>query len=209
MNLWIRGHLLFALLFVSSSALTPEECEPLIKPLSMADPSVLHGRINLLFGYTDNDIFKAILNATHSSWLNITAGEDGGLTVSEENNMNGTCSGAKTNLTIEGDTARGVLAEVQTGFHILPTCDGCVVFSVNSSANDSKKVLEAFGVENPSDSQELKAHSVYLLARETTVKDSDIERFKKQASCLGFHGEPDWTYSPDKEFCKEDVRPPN
>uniref|UniRef100_A0A3Q1E991 Uncharacterized protein n=1 Tax=Acanthochromis polyacanthus TaxID=80966 RepID=A0A3Q1E991_9TELE len=184
MNLWIRGHLLFALLFVSSSALTPEECEPLIKPLSMADPSVLHGRINLLFGYTDNDIFKAILNATHSSW-------------------NGTCSGAKTNLTIEGDTARG------TGFHILPTCDGCVVFSVNSSANDSKKVLEAFGVENPSDSQELKAHSVYLLARETTVKDSDIERFKKQASCLGFHGEPDWTYSPDKGFCKEDVRPPN
>ncbi|XP_023148870.2 uncharacterized protein LOC111583854 [Amphiprion ocellaris] len=203
MNLWLRGHFLFAVLFVSSSALTAEECEPLIRPLSMADPSLLHGRTHLLVGYTDNDIFKAILNHTHSSWLNITAGEDGGLVITEANNMNGTCIGSKTNLTIEDDMARGLFADIQTGFHILPTCEGCLVFSVNSTADDIKKILEVFRVENPSDSHEFKARSVYLLGNKTTVKDSDMEYFKKQASCLGFHGEPDWTYNPDKEFCKE------
>lgn len=30
----------------------------------------------------------------------------------------------------------------------------------------------------------------------STLKDSDLEHFKKQASCLGFSGEPDFHYNP-------------
>lgn len=34
-------------------------------------------------------------------------------------------------------------------------------------------------------------------ARETTLKDSDREHFRKQASCLGFSREPDFTHDPN------------
>ena len=42
-------------------------------------------------------------------------------------------------------------------------------------------------------------HSSFVFlfpARESTMKDSDLEHFKKQASCLGFTGEPDFHYDP-------------
>ncbi len=35
-------------------------------------------------------------------------------------------------------------------------------------------------------------------ARESTVKDSDLEHFKQQASCLGFSGEPEFHYDTKK-----------
>lgn len=41
--------------------------------------------------------------------------------------------------------------------------------------------------------------SCFLLsANETTVKDSDLEHFKRQASCFGFSTEPNYQYDHDK-----------
>ncbi|KAG7225245.1 hypothetical protein INR49_014635 [Caranx melampygus] len=37
-----------------SSALTPEECQPLVTPLSMADTSMMHGRNGKCFGSSVN-----------------------------------------------------------------------------------------------------------------------------------------------------------
>lgn len=41
MNLWFSRHFLFAGLFLTISALTREECQPLVTPLSLADHSVV------------------------------------------------------------------------------------------------------------------------------------------------------------------------
>lgn len=41
MNLWFSRHFLFAGLFLTISALTREECQPLVTPLSLADYSVV------------------------------------------------------------------------------------------------------------------------------------------------------------------------
>lgn len=32
----------------------------------------LYGRVNVFMGYTDNDVFNAILKKTDSSWIEIT-----------------------------------------------------------------------------------------------------------------------------------------
>lgn len=38
---------------------------------------------------------------------------------------------------------------------------------------------------------------VFLLpGKESTMKDSDMEKFKQQASCFGFSKEPDFVYDP-------------
>lgn len=35
-------------------------------------------------------------------------------------------------------------------------------------------------------------------ANQTSLPESDLQRFKKQASCLGFAREPDYQYDPGK-----------
>ncbi|KAF6731561.1 hypothetical protein FQA47_020855 [Oryzias melastigma] len=72
MRLWLSCHLLFAGISLNVFAATPEECELLVTPVSLADPSVILGMTNYLAGYTDYAPFKGILKATDSSWLNIT-----------------------------------------------------------------------------------------------------------------------------------------
>lgn len=104
---------------------------------------------------------------------------------------------------------------------MLPSCDGCLVFSINSTARNIHKLLELLNIKT--EEREITARSLYLLgkkkqvgqkkppfvgnihqlvllvpARETSVKDSDLEHFKQQASCLGFSGEPDFRYDPKK-----------
>ncbi|XP_039676291.1 uncharacterized protein LOC120571417 isoform X2 [Perca fluviatilis] len=73
MNLWLSAHFLVAGLFLSCSALTSEECQPLVTPLSLVDPSMMYGRSNFLVGYVDRDIYRGILKTTESSWMNFTA----------------------------------------------------------------------------------------------------------------------------------------
>ncbi|XP_078032211.1 uncharacterized protein LOC117263354 isoform X4 [Epinephelus lanceolatus] len=149
MNLWISSHLLVVGLFLSTSALTPEECQPLVTPLSLADRSILYGRWNFIVGYTDSDAFNAILKVTESSWMNVNASsspdED---VVSQEEKLNGTCLAASVN----------------------------VAYDDNIATTSS---------------------------RVSTLTDSEMEYFKKQASCLGFSREPDFLYDHKNGYCAE------
>ncbi|MEQ2296240.1 hypothetical protein AMECASPLE_022903 [Ameca splendens] len=76
MNMWLST-LLFASLLLTSSALTAEECQPLVSPISLADPSVMYGKVNFLAGYTDHDLYKFMLKMTESCRVNITASPAG------------------------------------------------------------------------------------------------------------------------------------
>uniref|UniRef100_A0A3Q1IIX9 Apolipoprotein M n=3 Tax=Anabas testudineus TaxID=64144 RepID=A0A3Q1IIX9_ANATE len=190
-------------LFLSSSALTPEECQPLVTPLSLADASMMLGRSNLIIGYNDHQVYKSILKMTETGWLNFTASpsKPNELLMSQENRINGTCLSATTNIIIDGNTAKASFANMTSESHVLPSCDGCLVLSMTGYARNINKILNLINMS--SGEEEITARALYLLARETKVKDSDLEHFKQQASCLGFSGEPDFHYDPKKEFCRE------
>ncbi|XP_061597968.1 uncharacterized protein LOC133461183 [Cololabis saira] len=203
MNSWLRSHLLFAALFLSSSALTPEECQPLVTPLSLADPSLLYGKWHLLAGNTDSNTFNAILNVTESSWMNIKASSPSEIVMSEENNIGGTCFSGTENGTIEGNTVTMKLPNMTSEFHVLPSCQDCLLLSGNTTVKNFKQMLQLLKLSDTDVPDELHGHALYLLGKTPTLTDSDLEHFKKQASCLGFSGEPDFEYKPEKSFCKE------
>ncbi|XP_040908738.1 uncharacterized protein LOC121191591 [Toxotes jaculatrix] len=197
------GHLLVAGLFLCCSALTPEECQRSVTPLSLADPQMMLGRWNFLVGYTDHEVFNEILKITDSSWLTISASpfSTTELVMSEENKIGGKCFGAMVNVTIDGNTAITSLANVTSVSRLLPSCDGCLVFSINSTARNIEKFLNFMNVSCAVTEDSFTVQSLYLMGRESAVKDSDLEHFKQQASCLGFSREPDFLYDPEKGFC--------
>uniref|UniRef100_A0A665U2P1 Uncharacterized LOC115051367 n=1 Tax=Echeneis naucrates TaxID=173247 RepID=A0A665U2P1_ECHNA len=177
------------------SALPIEECQPLVTPVSLADPSVLYGKINVIAGYTDHQVFNEILKVTDSSWLKISESpvDPKKLVMTEENKLNGKCFSSSVNFTIEGNTAV-TEANITSNFKVLPSCEGCLVLSVNVTAGDISKLLGLMNITTPITDDELHVQAVYLMAKESTLKDSDLEHFKKQASCLGFDREPDYVH---------------
>ncbi|XP_075931712.1 uncharacterized protein LOC142931599 [Anarhichas minor] len=205
MNLWLSSHFLVAGLFLSSSALTPEECQPLITPLSLADPAMMYGRLNLIMGYTDNEIYTNILRVTQSMWLNITPSPSSSNTVifSQENKINGSCVSAKVNTTIDGNTVSMILSNITSMFHLLPTFDGYALMSLNSTIRNLEKLVSMLNVNSNATAEEVNIHALYLMGNGTALKDSDMEHFKRQASCFGFFKEPDFIYDPKNGFCAE------
>ncbi|XP_041868086.1 uncharacterized protein LOC121656919 [Melanotaenia boesemani] len=205
MNLWLSSHLLFAALFLSSSALTPEECQPLITPLSLVNSSVIHGKFKFLVGFTDHEAFKAVLKATDSGWLNIRESptNTSEVIMSQENKINGTCLSSRANATIENNTITARLINVTSMVHVLPSCDSCLVLDINSTLKNSKDFLQVMRISDPTEANEIQARALYLFGSELTLKDSDLEHFKKQASCLGFSGELDFHFDAKKSFCEE------
>nr|BAH23804.1 F-acid glycoprotein [Neoditrema ransonnetii] len=206
MNLQLKSHFLLAALFVSSSALMAEECENLITPTSPIDPSTISGRFNVLMAYTNVSIFKAILEITNSSWMNISASplDPNDAVMYEMNKINGTCIASTVNMTIRGNTADASFANVTSVFQVLLSCDNCLLITANSTVNNGKKFLEALNLstDDVDDTQSVSGPSLYLMAREST--DVDVEHFKRQASCLGFTGEPDFIHQPEQSFCQKD-----
>ncbi|XP_049457599.1 uncharacterized protein LOC125904306 isoform X3 [Epinephelus fuscoguttatus] len=204
MNLWISSQLLVVGLFLSTSALTPEECQPLVTPLSLADRSIMYGRTNLIAGYSDGEVFNNILKLTESCWVNLSPSSSADRDVmSEENKINGTCVSTTVNVTIDSNTMTMSLANLTSVLQLLPSCDGCLLFNVNSTARNLKKLLDKMNFNSNVTEDEINFQALYLMSRESTLKDSDLEHFKQQASCLGFSREPDFLYDPKNEFCAE------
>uniref|UniRef100_A0A671VV15 Uncharacterized LOC115580777 n=1 Tax=Sparus aurata TaxID=8175 RepID=A0A671VV15_SPAAU len=206
MNLQFSSCFLFLGLFLSVSTLTPEECQPLVTPLSLEDPSMLHGLTHLIMGYTDSALYNDLLNASESYWMNITASPSSDKTVvlHQEHKLNGTCFGTTLNYIMDGNAATVNVGSTSVLYHVLPGCDGCVVLSGNSTISDLDQYFRVMNYESSIKVDKVvNARSLYLMAKERTLKDSDLEKFKQQASCLGFSGEPDFEFDPNKDPCKE------
>uniref|UniRef100_A0A3Q1I966 Apolipoprotein M n=1 Tax=Anabas testudineus TaxID=64144 RepID=A0A3Q1I966_ANATE len=189
-------------LFLSSSALTPDECQPLVNPLSLADRSMMSGRFIFIAGYVNHELYRTMIKKTDSCWFTISPSPSNPdqIIFTQKNRVNGTCISSTTNVTIDGNTVKGSFANVSVVFHMLPSCDGCLLLSITSTAtNIHPQLLQLMNVNRVE--EEISGHTLYLL--ETKVKDSDLEHFKQQASCLGFSGEPDFHYDPKKEICRE------
>ncbi|KAF1382104.1 hypothetical protein PFLUV_G00160980 [Perca fluviatilis] len=121
----------------------------------------------------------------------------------QQSKMKKTCVAASVKVTIDGNTATTSLANTTSMFHMLPSCDGCLLMSLNATVRDLDKLATLMKLNVDVSGEEVNIRSLYLLGREATLKDSDLERFKQQASCLGFSGEPDFLYDPKKGFCAE------
>ncbi|XP_038134592.1 uncharacterized protein LOC119779127 [Cyprinodon tularosa] len=205
MNLWLSS-LLFALLLLSSSAETPEECQPLVSPQSLADPSVMFGRVNLLAGYADHAFYKAMMKMAESSWTNITGSpaDNNEILMHLRSRANGTCVKATTKAKIEGNAMTSGNQHGTSEVYLLPSCDSCIVFLMKTTMPDFGFLLKMI---QPSDADmpvANTARALLLQGKGQSVTESEMEHFKKQASCLGFSGELDYLYNPDISFCKEE-----
>ncbi|KAJ4944185.1 hypothetical protein JOQ06_012730 [Pogonophryne albipinna] len=164
----------------------------------------MYGRSYILAGYNDNDVFKATLKTLESAWMNVTDSPSG-VFMSQFNKLNGTCLLLRetVNVTFDGNTASMSFINMSTTMLILPGGNGLTVTSVNSTVKHFDLVLEKLNI--PSENrEEISLRALYLMGREATLKDSDLEAFKKQASCLGFSGEPQFIYNPKNGFCTEE-----
>uniref|UniRef100_A0A3Q0QQD2 Uncharacterized protein n=1 Tax=Amphilophus citrinellus TaxID=61819 RepID=A0A3Q0QQD2_AMPCI len=177
-------------------------CTLIIHLLAYQRGTPMYGRLNFLVGYTDHEVYKEMLKLTDSSWVNTTTSPSGSgeIVMSQENRMNGTCLASEANMTIEGNTARVEVTNAVSSFHLLPSCDGCLVFMINSTARNIKHLLKLMRL-NLDVGDVIDSRSVYLLSKESALKESELEHFKQQASCLGFSGDPDFIYNPEKSFC--------
>uniref|UniRef100_A0A8C2Z6R3 Uncharacterized protein n=1 Tax=Cyclopterus lumpus TaxID=8103 RepID=A0A8C2Z6R3_CYCLU len=192
MNLWLSTQFLVAGLFLSSWALTPEECRPLITPLSLK-PSMMFGRSNFLFGYTDNEFYNEYLKHMESYWIDINHSSS---IVNNKNIL-------RFSVEMINIQFLSLDSNFSASFHMLTTCDDCLLYSFNRTATNLDKMLEKMELNIKATAEETHYRGLYLMARGTTVKDSDLEHFRKQASCLGFNREPDFIYDPKNDFCSE------
>ncbi|XP_035537361.1 uncharacterized protein LOC118342805 [Morone saxatilis] len=206
MNLWFSSHFLVVGLVLRISALTPEECQPLVTPLSLADANMMYGTKYFIMGYTSTEQYNNILKITDSSLMKITPSPSSTneVLMYQNNKMNGSCFSLTVNVTLDGNIATTSLKNITTTFHVLPSCDGCLVFSGNSTARNLKTFFQSVNIDNSFNEEEVTTHVLYLMGKESTLKDSDLEHFKQQASCLGFSREPDFHHDPKKDFCSED-----
>ncbi|XP_031734804.1 uncharacterized protein LOC116400854 isoform X3 [Anarrhichthys ocellatus] len=165
----------------------------------------MYGRLNFIMGYTDNEIYNDILKMTQSMWLNITPSPSSSNTVNffQENKINGSCISLKFNTTIDGNTGLTSFGNITSMFHLLPTFDGYLLMSLSSTNRNLDKLLSMLNINSNTTAEEINVHALYLMGNGTALKDSDLEHFKSQASCLGFFKEPNFIYDPKNGFCAE------
>uniref|UniRef100_A0A8C2WJK0 Uncharacterized protein n=1 Tax=Cyclopterus lumpus TaxID=8103 RepID=A0A8C2WJK0_CYCLU len=196
MNLWLSTQFLVAGLFLSSWALTPEECRPLITPLSLKPSMVslyLSGFVYKLLALKQNSDIWEVLPQFMPLALALPLPLVSFL-------RNGTCLFSVEMINIQ---FLSLVSNYSGSFHMLPTCDDCLLYSFNRTATNLDKMFEKMELNINATAEETHYRGLYLMARGTTVKDSDLENFRKQASCLGFNREPDFIYDPKNDFCSE------
>ncbi|XP_034016699.1 uncharacterized protein LOC117501842 isoform X3 [Thalassophryne amazonica] len=170
------------------------------------DHSMLSGTWYFIEGFTDHEPFKSILKALEMTRLKMVLTPDNAdvLQVLEENKFNGTCYRSKFNMTIDHDTGMSKAGTIETVFHLLPTCSDCLLFSINTTGTGFDKIQKMLGLPVTVGDEEIHARAFYLMSQKTSVKEEDLQHFKKQAACAGFSGDSDYQYDSSKEFCAED-----
>ncbi|KAM8865263.1 uncharacterized protein ACB058_006578 [Synchiropus picturatus] len=197
--------LLVAGLALGSSAPTHEECQELLKVVSMSDRSKLYGKTHFIIGHSNHEIHKAVQRNMNSGTTEIAAADHdvNGVVVTQELKVNGSCIHRVINATIEGDE---VVAEVMhvasSRFRMYEVADDAMAVVLNTTYKNPQKFLKMMSLSSDHEGEaELDIHSVYLISKEKTVDDAKKEHFKKQAVCLGIHDEPTFVYDGKTELC--------
>uniref|UniRef100_A0A3B1J8M7 Saxitoxin and tetrodotoxin-binding protein 2-like n=1 Tax=Astyanax mexicanus TaxID=7994 RepID=A0A3B1J8M7_ASTMX len=190
-------------------------CEGLTKPLDLKDDySSIMGRWIFTEGIADHDLFTNILKTVSSSWVAFSPGSSKDTVIlTQGNKLNGTCEFQMDNTTIKNSTIyvtgvqmhihissspyssrstanrRGLSEaekEIPTEGNLIPSCPECLTFSFTSQVkNETVK-------------------SLYFFTRSPKVSESEKDLYWKQAACLGFRTEPQYSYDGVTEFCEKD-----
>ncbi|XP_053727287.1 uncharacterized protein LOC128762798 [Synchiropus splendidus] len=195
--------LLVAGLALGTSAPAHEDCQEHTKVMPLSDLSKLHGKMNFIMGFNGHKLERHVVELMNSGTIHLAAAEHGGVILTQELKVNGTCMHLVINATIEHDTAVGNIMDVLTNRYTLyESPDGTLVTAVNSTHTKAKTFLKRFSVDKEFDGEdELNTRSFYVFANEKVVSDETKEHFKKQAACLGFHDPPSFIYDGVTDIC--------
>uniref|UniRef100_A0A8C1WZA8 Saxitoxin and tetrodotoxin-binding protein 1-like n=1 Tax=Cyprinus carpio TaxID=7962 RepID=A0A8C1WZA8_CYPCA len=171
-------------LFSLSQASLPD-CKDLITTLTLEDDyKSIMGKWIFLEGIADHHLFTHILKTVNSSWVEFGPSTLANtLTISQGNMLKGKCEFSNINGTVKDNTFyanhNGTISEGK----FLPSCPDCTTISIISQfQNETIK-------------------SLYFFKRESNPTQSDMDTYWKQAECLGFEKEPQYSYDGVTELC--------
>ncbi|XP_001922616.3 saxitoxin and tetrodotoxin-binding protein 2 [Danio rerio] len=165
---------------------TLPDCDELTKPQSLEDDyKSIMGKWIFHKGIADHQLFTQILKTVNSSWIEFGPSPlENTVTLSQGNMLNGKCEFSTTNAAIKDNTIysdhNGTLSEGK----FLLSCPDCLTISfVSQFKNETIKTL-------------------YFFKRDSKVEKVETDMYWKQAECLGFKTEDQYTYDGVTEFCR-------
>ncbi|KAM3595762.1 uncharacterized protein V6R79_002454 [Siganus canaliculatus] len=203
----IRSICVLLVLGSSAWALTPEDCQPLVQHLSLLDPYMLFGRSHLVAAFSNSAEFGVVLEALESHWMDVTPSpfSTQEVVLQQADKINGTCFQSTFNVSHDRTGAAFSASHVNGSFQVLPSCLDCLLLSSTITHKHMERLLAAIGLDASTNATEVTTRVLYLMARDTAPTSSDLERFRQQARCLGFSGEPQFVYDQKHDFCAEGV----
>ncbi|KAA0709592.1 hypothetical protein E1301_Tti003983 [Triplophysa tibetana] len=169
----------------SISQATVLKCEEVTKPLILEDDyKSIMGKWIFLEGIADHHLFTSILKTLNSSWIFFGPGSHADtLTLSQGYMLGGKCVYQTHNTTVEDNTHYFSTNDTSTESKFLPSCSECLTMSfISKVKNETIK-------------------SIYFFKRQSPQNENDLALYWKQAECLGFKREPQYSYDGVTEFC--------
>ncbi|XP_056626028.1 saxitoxin and tetrodotoxin-binding protein 2 [Triplophysa dalaica] len=161
------------------------KCEEVTKPLILEDVyKSIMGKWIFLEGIADHHLFTSILNTLNSSWIFFGPGSHADtFTISQGNMLAGKCDYQTDNTTVKDSTLYRIENDTLTEGKLLPSCSDCFTMSfISKVKNETIK-------------------SLYFFKRQSPQNENDLALYRKQAECLGFRREPQYSYDGVTEFC--------
>ncbi|XP_067312596.1 saxitoxin and tetrodotoxin-binding protein 1 [Pseudorasbora parva] len=167
-------------LFSLNQATLPD-CKELITPLTLEDDKKsIMGKWIFLEAIADHDFFTSTLKTVNSAWIEFGPG-----TLRQGNMLNGKCEFIAINTVFKDSIYYSNENDIIAAGKFLPTCPECLTMSfVSQFKNETIK-------------------SLYFFKRESNPTESDMDLYWKQAECLGFKREVQYSYDGVTEFCYE------
>ncbi|KAL7886227.1 hypothetical protein AOLI_G00065220 [Acnodon oligacanthus] len=177
----------FLVLLTISQAADPS-CEDLTKPLVLEDDySSIMGKWIFTEGIANHPLFTNILLTVNSSWVEFAPSSlKDTVILSQGNMLNGKCEFTTINATVKNNTFFATEKEIMSEGDFLPSCSGCLTMHFNSQINSTT------------------INTLYLFTK--APKASEMDQYWKQAECLGFKKEPQFSYDGVTEFCQEEKK---
>ncbi|XP_051945250.1 saxitoxin and tetrodotoxin-binding protein 2 [Xyrauchen texanus] len=173
-------------LFSLSQATLPD-CMGITTPLMLEENNKsIMGKWIFLEGIADHHLFTYILKTLNSSW--ITFGPRSlanSVTLSQGNMLRGKCEFRATEVTVQDSTIHISENDTITEGKFLPSCLDCLTMSFISQI------------------QNVTIKSLYFFKRESNRTESNMDMYWKQAECLGFKRDAQYSYDGVTELCHE------
>ncbi|XP_067104185.1 saxitoxin and tetrodotoxin-binding protein 2 [Osmerus mordax] len=178
--------LLAVLVACGQTALTPEECEDLVKPLEESEFYKISGRWILLEAYCDDKTAGETLLETNSTWSDFLPAADNKTLILQQGIMlEETCVFYSVNMTVVNNTLVANNGNYINIASFLQTCPECLI--IHDNVTSRGKLVQ------------------YLLVYGNTSKlpDPVLETIRNQAECLKFQQPPQFTYDGVAELCTQ------